>query len=113
MRWGLTAEPFDISSVLFSPRLVLKKPTRITFPIRIPKSRHDKRFFRDLDDSMYILEFIHRALEPSSSFKRHGPSERPMPTDLRRAARALISVSDKTSLASFARGLADFGVELV
>jgi phosphoribosylaminoimidazolecarboxamide formyltransferase / IMP cyclohydrolase len=36
-----------------------------------------------------------------------------MPTDLRRAARALISVSDKNSLASFARGLADFGVELV
>lgn len=36
-----------------------------------------------------------------------------MPTDLRRAARALISVSNKTGLASFARGLADFGVELV
>jgi phosphoribosylaminoimidazolecarboxamide formyltransferase/IMP cyclohydrolase len=36
-----------------------------------------------------------------------------MPADLRRAARALISVSDKTGLASFARGLADFGVELV
>src|ERR1700730_7272660 len=36
-----------------------------------------------------------------------------MPADLRRAARALISVSDKTGLAGFARGLADFGVELV
>jgi phosphoribosylaminoimidazolecarboxamide formyltransferase/IMP cyclohydrolase len=39
--------------------------------------------------------------------------ERPMPTDLRRAARALLSVSDKTGLAGFARGLAGFGVELV
>ena len=36
-----------------------------------------------------------------------------MPTDLRRAARALLSVSDKTGLAGFARGLAGFGVELV
>ena len=41
------------------------------------------------------------------------PGERPMPTDLRRAARALLSVSDKTGLAGFARGLAGFGVELV
>jgi phosphoribosylaminoimidazolecarboxamide formyltransferase / IMP cyclohydrolase len=40
-------------------------------------------------------------------------SERPMPTDLRRAARALLSVSDKTGLAGFARGLAGFGIELV
>jgi phosphoribosylaminoimidazolecarboxamide formyltransferase/IMP cyclohydrolase len=39
--------------------------------------------------------------------------ERPMPADLRRAARALISVSDKTGLAGFARGLAGFGLELV
>ena len=39
--------------------------------------------------------------------------ERPMPADLRRAARALISVSDKTCLAGFAQGLAGFGVELV
>jgi phosphoribosylaminoimidazolecarboxamide formyltransferase/IMP cyclohydrolase len=39
--------------------------------------------------------------------------ERPMPADLRRAARALLSVSDKTGLAGFARGLASFGVELV
>src|SRR6202035_4357922 len=36
-----------------------------------------------------------------------------MPADLRRAARALLSVSDKTGLAGFARGLAGFGVELV
>src|SRR6202011_1517928 len=36
-----------------------------------------------------------------------------MPTDLRRAARALLSVSDKTGLAGFARGLAGFGVEFV
>ncbi|MEJ0096340.1 MAG: bifunctional phosphoribosylaminoimidazolecarboxamide formyltransferase/IMP cyclohydrolase [Methylocella sp.] len=36
-----------------------------------------------------------------------------MPTDLRRAARALISVSDKTGLIDFARGLAALGVELV
>jgi len=36
-----------------------------------------------------------------------------MPTDLRRAARALLSVSDKTGLAGFARGLADFDVVLV
>jgi phosphoribosylaminoimidazolecarboxamide formyltransferase/IMP cyclohydrolase len=36
-----------------------------------------------------------------------------MPDDLRRAARALLSVSDKTGLAGFARGLAGFGVELV
>src|ERR1700736_3505356 len=36
-----------------------------------------------------------------------------MPADLRRAARALLSVSDKTGLADFARGLAGFGVELV
>src|ERR1700724_2143038 len=40
-------------------------------------------------------------------------SERPMPADLRRAARALLSASDKTGLAGFARGLAGFGVELV
>ena len=39
--------------------------------------------------------------------------ERPMPADLRRAARALLSASDKTGLAGFARGLAGFGVELV
>ncbi|HEY8033304.1 MAG TPA: bifunctional phosphoribosylaminoimidazolecarboxamide formyltransferase/IMP cyclohydrolase [Methylocella sp.] len=36
-----------------------------------------------------------------------------MPPDLRRAARAVLSVSDKTGLADFARGLAGFGVELV
>lgn len=36
-----------------------------------------------------------------------------MPTDLRRAARALISVSDKTGLIDFARGLAALGIELV
>ena len=36
-----------------------------------------------------------------------------MPTNLRRAARALISVSDKTGLVDFARGLAGFGIELV
>ena len=36
-----------------------------------------------------------------------------MPADLRRAARALLSVSDKTGLVDFARGLAGFGVELV
>src|ERR1700730_16203287 len=41
------------------------------------------------------------------------PGERPMPADLRRAARALLSVSVKTGLAGFARGLAGFGVELV
>ncbi|MGJ0426450.1 bifunctional phosphoribosylaminoimidazolecarboxamide formyltransferase/IMP cyclohydrolase [Methylocystis sp.] len=36
-----------------------------------------------------------------------------MPVDLRRVARALISVSDKTGLVEFARGLATHGVELV
>ncbi len=36
-----------------------------------------------------------------------------MPTELRRAARALISVSDKTGLVEFARGLAALGIELV
>ncbi len=36
-----------------------------------------------------------------------------MSADLRRVARALLSVSDKTGLADFARGLAGFGVELV
>jgi phosphoribosylaminoimidazolecarboxamide formyltransferase/IMP cyclohydrolase len=36
-----------------------------------------------------------------------------MPQDLRRAARALISVSDKTGLVDFARGLAEFSIELV
>jgi phosphoribosylaminoimidazolecarboxamide formyltransferase/IMP cyclohydrolase len=36
-----------------------------------------------------------------------------MPTELRRCARALISVSDKTGLAAFARGLAAIGVELI
>src|ERR1700731_4360841 len=40
-------------------------------------------------------------------------AEIPMQADLRRAARALLSVSDKTGLAGFARGLAGFGVELV
>ena len=45
--------------------------------------------------------------------KRRGPRRKPMPADLRRAARALISVSDKTGLAGFARGLSAFGVELV
>src|SRR6187401_3116098 len=34
-------------------------------------------------------------------------------TDLRRVTRALISVSDKTGLVEFARGLASHGVELV
>jgi phosphoribosylaminoimidazolecarboxamide formyltransferase/IMP cyclohydrolase len=34
-------------------------------------------------------------------------------TDLRRIARALLSVSDKTGLIEFARGLAGHGVELV
>ena len=36
-----------------------------------------------------------------------------MPSDLRRVARALLSVSDKTGLVPFARTLADAGVELV
>ncbi len=36
-----------------------------------------------------------------------------MPTELRRAVRALISVSDKTGLINFAQGLAGLGVELV
>jgi len=36
-----------------------------------------------------------------------------MPADLRRAACALLSVSDKTGLAGFARALTAFGVELV
>ncbi|HEY8008116.1 MAG TPA: bifunctional phosphoribosylaminoimidazolecarboxamide formyltransferase/IMP cyclohydrolase [Methylocella sp.] len=36
-----------------------------------------------------------------------------MPEGLRRAARALISVSDKSGLVDFARGLANFGIELV
>ena len=36
-----------------------------------------------------------------------------MPHDLRRPARALISVSDKTGLIDFARALAGFGIELV
>ena len=36
-----------------------------------------------------------------------------MPTDLRRVARALLSVSDKTGLVDFARGLAAHGVALV
>jgi phosphoribosylaminoimidazolecarboxamide formyltransferase / IMP cyclohydrolase len=36
-----------------------------------------------------------------------------MPSDLRRPARALISVSDKTGLAEFAGGLAGFGIELI
>ncbi|MCI0466456.1 MAG: bifunctional phosphoribosylaminoimidazolecarboxamide formyltransferase/IMP cyclohydrolase [Beijerinckiaceae bacterium] len=36
-----------------------------------------------------------------------------MTPDLRRPARALISVSDKTGLAEFARGLAGFGIELI
>ena len=36
-----------------------------------------------------------------------------MPVDLRRVARALISVSDKTGLVEFARVLATHGVELV
>ncbi len=36
-----------------------------------------------------------------------------MPSDLRRPARALISVSDKTGLIEFARGLASFGIDLI
>jgi phosphoribosylaminoimidazolecarboxamide formyltransferase/IMP cyclohydrolase len=36
-----------------------------------------------------------------------------MPHDLRRPARALISVSDKTGLIDFARGLSHFGIELI
>jgi phosphoribosylaminoimidazolecarboxamide formyltransferase / IMP cyclohydrolase len=36
-----------------------------------------------------------------------------MPERLRRVTRALISVSDKSGLAEFARALADFGVELI
>ncbi len=36
-----------------------------------------------------------------------------MPIEFRRAGRALISVSDKTGLVEFARGLADLGVELI
>ncbi len=36
-----------------------------------------------------------------------------MPSDLRRPARALISVSDKTGLIEFARGLAGFGIDLI
>jgi phosphoribosylaminoimidazolecarboxamide formyltransferase/IMP cyclohydrolase len=34
-------------------------------------------------------------------------------TDLRRVTRALISVSDKTGLIEFVRGLASHGIELV
>ena len=36
-----------------------------------------------------------------------------MPIEFRRAARALISVSDKTGLIEFARSLAALGVELI
>ena len=36
-----------------------------------------------------------------------------MPIEFRRAGRALISVSDKTGLIDFARGLAALGIELV
>src|SRR5450759_4446792 len=36
-----------------------------------------------------------------------------MPEGIRRAARALISVSDKSGLVDFARSLASFGIELV
>ncbi|WP_036262108.1 bifunctional phosphoribosylaminoimidazolecarboxamide formyltransferase/IMP cyclohydrolase [Methylocapsa aurea] len=36
-----------------------------------------------------------------------------MPTELRRAVRALISVSDKTGLVDFARGLLALGIELI
>ncbi|HET6376695.1 MAG TPA: bifunctional phosphoribosylaminoimidazolecarboxamide formyltransferase/IMP cyclohydrolase [Methylocella sp.] len=36
-----------------------------------------------------------------------------MPKDLRRPLRALLSVSDKTGLGDFARGLASYGIELV
>ena len=41
------------------------------------------------------------------------PLERPMPSDLKRVTRALISVSDKTGLVAFARALSDRGIELV
>ncbi|MGB6324373.1 MAG: hypothetical protein WBG11_00980, partial [Methylocella sp.] len=54
-----------------------KKTTRIMFPVRFPKSPRDKRFFRDLDDSMYILVFISplpiERLDHAAVFKRHGP----------------------------------------
>ncbi len=36
-----------------------------------------------------------------------------MTDELRRASRALISVSDKTGVVEFARALAGFGIELV
>jgi phosphoribosylaminoimidazolecarboxamide formyltransferase/IMP cyclohydrolase len=39
--------------------------------------------------------------------------ERPMPTDLKRVTRALISVSDKTGLVDFARALSGRGIDLV
>src|SRR5215218_8956980 len=39
--------------------------------------------------------------------------ERPMPSDLKRVSRALLSVSDKTGLLDFARALHAHGVELV
>src|SRR4051794_25662246 len=41
------------------------------------------------------------------------PPERPMPSDLKRVTRALLSVSDKTGLAAFAEALHRRGVELV
>src|SRR3974377_507922 len=36
-----------------------------------------------------------------------------MSDNLRRAARALVSVSDKSSIVDFARALAEFGIELI
>jgi len=54
-----------------------KKAKANHVPIRIPKSPHDKRFFRDLDDSMYILVFISPLpvdrLDHAAAFKRRGP----------------------------------------
>jgi hypothetical protein len=63
---GLPASGRNLPRGATSPRrLVSKKPTRIMFAIRrIPKSPHHKRSFRDLDDSMYILDFI----PPSSAW---------------------------------------------
>ena len=49
---------------------------------------------------------MEQGIHPSTEFATVAPGEV-------RVARALLSVSDKTGIAEFARGLADLGVEIV
>src|SRR5271156_1897393 len=81
-------------------------------PVLTSRTKQAPRVPCDSMYGWYIRDLIHRSSACwgfYKAFKRRGIKWKDtMPQGLRRAARALISVSDKTGLAGFARGLSAF-----